>query len=61
MKSALGVLGDLADTLRSHIGPLISQSSSSKDLIEECMVYDDPLVRESAQWAKLAINRAVSG
>ncbi|KAJ4804483.1 Importin subunit beta-1 [Rhynchospora pubera] len=61
MKSALGVLGDLADTLGSHVGPLISQSSSSKDLIEECMVYDDPLIRESAEWAKLAINRAVSG
>lgn len=61
MKSALGVLGDLADTLGSHVGPLIRDSSSSKDLIEECMVYDDPLVRESAEWAKHAINRAVSG
>jgi importin subunit beta-1 len=61
MKSALGVLGDLADTLGSHVGPLIRESSSSKDLIEECMVYDDPLVRESAEWAKHAINRAVSG
>lgn len=61
MKSALGVLGDLADTLGSHVGPFIRDSSSSKDLIEECMVYDDPLVRESAEWAKHAINRAVSG
>ncbi|KAJ3674289.1 hypothetical protein LUZ60_004905 [Juncus effusus] len=61
MKSALGVLGDLADTLGGHVGPLIGQSSSSKELVEECLVYDDPSIRESAEWAKLAITRAVSG
>ncbi|OAY66954.1 Importin subunit beta-1 [Ananas comosus] len=61
MKTAIGVLGDLADTLGSHVGPLINQSVSSKDFLEECLLSDDHLIKESADWAKLAISRAVSG
>ncbi|KAK1301944.1 Transportin-1 [Acorus calamus] len=59
-KTAIGVLGDLADTLGSNAGPLINQSVSSKDFLDECLSSDDHLIKESAQWAKMAISRAVS-
>ncbi|XP_008806235.2 importin subunit beta-1-like [Phoenix dactylifera] len=61
MKTAIGVLGDLADTLGSHAGPLINRSVSSKDFLEECLSSDDHLIKESADWAKLAISRAIAG
>lgn len=61
MKAAIGLLGDLADTLGSHVGPLFNQSVSIKDLLEECLSSDDRLTKESAEWAKFAITRAVSG
>ncbi|XAR71612.1 hypothetical protein NMG60_11017972 [Bertholletia excelsa] len=60
MKTAIGVLGDLADTLGSNAGPLIQQSLSSKDFLTECLSSDDHLIKESAEWAKLAITRAIS-
>lgn len=59
-KTAIGVLGDLADTIGSNAGPLIQQSVSSKDFLSECLSSDDHLIRESAEWAKLAISRAIS-
>ncbi|CAD6342622.1 unnamed protein product [Miscanthus lutarioriparius] len=61
MKTAIGVLGDLADTLGVHAGLLINQSTSSLAFLEECLASDDPLVKESAEWARIAISRAVSG
>jgi importin subunit beta-1 len=61
MKTAVGVLGDLADTLGGHVGPLINQSVSSKDFLDQCLSSDDHLIKESADWAKLAITRAISG
>ncbi|PKU70398.1 importin subunit beta-1 isoform X2 [Dendrobium catenatum] len=61
MKAAVGVLGDLADTLGANAGPLISQSVSSKDFLEECLASDEHLIKESAQWAKFAVSRAISG
>ncbi|KAD2805552.1 hypothetical protein E3N88_38929 [Mikania micrantha] len=60
MKTAIGVLGDLADTLGNNAGPLIQQSLSSKDFLNECLSSDDHLIKESAEWAKLAISRAIS-
>nr|GEX42429.1 importin subunit beta-1 [Tanacetum cinerariifolium] len=60
MKTAIGVLGDLADTLGSNAGSLIQQSLSSKDFLNECLSSDDHLIKESAEWAKLAISRAIS-
>ncbi|KAM6576376.1 hypothetical protein CsatB_028213 [Cannabis sativa] len=59
-KTAIGVLGDLADTLGSNAGILIQQSLSSKDFLNECLTSDDHLIKESAEWAKLAISRAIS-
>ncbi|KAL5539334.1 hypothetical protein UlMin_024316 [Ulmus minor] len=60
MKTAIGVLGDLADTLGSNAGSLIQQSLSSRDFLNECLSSEDSLIKESAEWAKLAINRAIS-
>ncbi|XP_076897022.1 importin subunit beta-1-like [Bidens hawaiensis] len=60
MKTAIGVLGDLADTLGTNAGPLIQQSLSSKDFLNECLSSDDHLIKESAEWAKLAISRAIA-
>ncbi|KAE8722463.1 Importin subunit beta-1 [Hibiscus syriacus] len=60
MKTAIGVLGDLADTLGSHAGSLIQQSVSSKDFLNECLSSEDPIIKESAEWAKLAITRTIS-
>ncbi|MCD7461772.1 Importin subunit beta-1 [Datura stramonium] len=60
MKTAIGVLGDLADTLGSNAGSLIQQSVSSKDFLIECLSSDDHLIKESAEWAQMAISRAIS-
>lgn len=60
-KTAIGVLGDLADTLGKNAGPLINQSVSCKDFLEECLLSDDHLIKESADWAKLAVGQAISG
>ncbi|PNX85908.1 importin subunit beta-1-like protein, partial [Trifolium pratense] len=60
MKTAIGVLGDLADTLGSNAASLIQQSLSSRDFLNECLTSDDHMIKESAKWAKLAISRAIS-
>lgn len=60
MKTAIGVLGDLADTLGSNAGSLIQQSRSSKEFLDECLTSNDSRIKESAEWAQLAISRAIS-
>ncbi|KAL6581565.1 Importin subunit beta-1 [Orobanche minor] len=60
MKTAIGVLGDLADTLGRHASLLIQQSLSSRDFLNECLSSEDHLIKESAEWARLAITRAIS-
>ncbi|KAL2921790.1 Importin subunit beta-1 [Bienertia sinuspersici] len=60
MKTAIGVLGDLADTLAASAGSLIQQFPSCRDLLNECLSSDDHSVKQSAEWAKLAISRVVS-
>lgn len=60
-RAAIGVLGDLADTLGSNAAPLINQSVSCRDFLNECLSSDDHLIKESADWARLAVNRAISG
>ena len=59
-RTAVGVLGDLADTLGRSVGSLIAQSAACKDLLNECLSSSDHLIRESADWAKLAVSRATS-
>ncbi|GAB2293946.1 Importin subunit beta-1 [Dionaea muscipula] len=60
MKTAIGVLGDLADTLGSNASSLIQQSPSSREFLNECLSSSDLLVKESAEWARLAISRIIS-
>ncbi|WCJ41547.1 Importin subunit beta-1 [Euphorbia peplus] len=60
MKTAIGVLGDLADTLGSNAASLIQQSLSVRDFLNECLSSEDHMIKESAEWAKLAISRAIS-
>lgn len=60
MKTAIGVLGDLADTLGGNAGSLIQQSQSSRDFLNECLSSEDNMIKESAEWARLAISRAIS-
>lgn len=55
------MLGDLADTLGRSVAALIGQSVAGKDFLNECLSSGDHLIRESADWAKLAVARAVSG
>lgn len=59
-KAAIGVLGDLADTLGSNASALIQQSVSSREFLNECSSSEDHMVKESAEWAKLAISKAIS-
>ncbi|XP_073525876.1 uncharacterized protein [Phyllobates terribilis] len=60
MKTAIGMLGDLADTLGSSASSLIQHSPSSKEFLNECLSSDDHLIKESAEWAKLAISRIIA-
>ncbi|XP_068644968.1 importin subunit beta-1-like [Aristolochia californica] len=60
-KTAIGLLGDLADTLGTNAGLLISQSVASRDFLNECLSSDDHLIKESADWAQLTVSRAISG
>lgn len=60
MKAAIGVLGDLADTLAASAGSLIQQFPSCRDLLNECLSSDDHSVKQSAEWAKLAVSRVIS-
>ncbi|KAL6177827.1 hypothetical protein ACLB2K_049349 [Fragaria x ananassa] len=60
MKTAIGVLGDLADTLGGNAAPLIQQCASSRGFLNECLQSEDNLVREAGEWAQLAIRRAIS-
>ncbi|MCH89755.1 importin subunit beta-1-like, partial [Trifolium medium] len=58
IKTAIRVLGDLTDTLGSNVGSLIQQSST--EFLNNCLTSDDHMIKESAEWVKLAINRAIS-
>lgn len=60
MKAAIGVLGDLADTLAAGAGSLIQQFPSCRDLLSECLSSADPAVKQSAEWAKMAVSRVIS-
>lgn len=61
MQTAIGVLGDLADTLGTSAGPLINHSSSIMSFLDECLSSDDQSIKESALWAQFALTHAVSG
>ncbi|KAL5706753.1 Importin subunit beta-1 [Ranunculus cassubicifolius] len=58
-KTAIGLLGDVADTLGSSAGSLIQMSAFSRKFLSECLSSDDNLIKESAEWARMAITQAV--
>ncbi|KAK9665223.1 hypothetical protein RND81_14G098800 [Saponaria officinalis] len=60
MKTAIGVLGDLADTLATSAGSLIQQFPSCREFLSECLSSDDESIKQSAEWAKLAMSRVIS-
>ncbi|KAF3782494.1 Importin subunit beta-1 [Nymphaea thermarum] len=60
-KAAIGVLGDLADTLGVSAAPLLRQSVFYRDFVDECLSSDDYMIKETAEWAQLTVRRVVSG
>ncbi|XP_031494714.1 importin subunit beta-1-like [Nymphaea colorata] len=60
-KAAVGVLGDLADTLNANAAPLLRQSMFCKDFVDECLSSDDHLIKETAEWVHMTVSRVVSG
>eukprot|EP01018_Ginkgo_biloba_P007970 Gb_04236 [translate_table: standard] len=60
-KAAVGVMGDLADTLGTTASTLLWQSVFYKDFIEECLSSDDQQIQDTAEWAQLTVGRVLSG
>jgi hypothetical protein len=60
IKTAIQVLGDLTDTLGSSVGSLIQQNLTSTEFLNKYLTSDDHMIKESAEWVKLAMNRAIS-
>jgi importin subunit beta-1 len=56
-KAAIGVMGDLADTLGPSAAPLFNQAVFYKDFVDECTSSDDQQLKETAEWALSTINR----
>jgi len=59
-KSAIGVLGDLADTLGKSAAPLLWSSVFPKNFINECLLSDDHGIKETAQWVQYTVSQALS-
>lgn len=60
-KAAIGVMGDLADTLGTNAAALFKRTVFFKDFLDECTSVDDQQLKETAEWAQGTIARIVSG
>lgn len=60
-KAAVGVMGDLADTLGGSVSHLFLSHTFYKDFINECMLSSDPQLKDTAEWALGRISAIVSG
>lgn len=60
-KAAIGVMGDLADTLGANAAALFKRTVFFKDFLDECTSSDDQQLKETAEWAQGTIARIVSG
>lgn len=60
-KAAIGVLGDLADTLGVNAAPLLRHSVFYKDLINDCLSSDNPRIQEIAEWVRHILSQVLSG
>eukprot|EP00897_Mesotaenium_endlicherianum_P002367 jgi/Mesen1/2158/ME000152S01245 len=54
-KAAVGVMGDLADTLGAPAAQLFAQRLFYRDFIEECVQSEDPQLKDTAEWARSRI------
>jgi importin subunit beta-1 len=59
-KAAIGVLGDLADTLKGSVAPLFQQRTFWREFADECLQNEDYRIKETAQWASNVITQLVS-
>ncbi|ERM97413.1 hypothetical protein AMTRI_Chr08g166390 [Amborella trichopoda] len=58
-KAAVGVMGDLADTLGANTSILFRGSSFYQEFLGECMQSEDVQLKETASWAQGTINRVL--
>ncbi|KAL2621419.1 hypothetical protein R1flu_001624 [Riccia fluitans] len=59
-KAAIGVMGDLADTMGTNAAVLFQRSVFYKDFLDECTSSDDQQLKETAEWAQVTINRIIA-
>ncbi|KAL3680557.1 hypothetical protein R1sor_023513 [Riccia sorocarpa] len=59
-KAAIGVMGDLADTMGTNAAVLFRRSVFYKDFLDECTSSDDQQLKETAEWAQVTINRIIA-
>ncbi|KAH7293167.1 hypothetical protein KP509_28G014800 [Ceratopteris richardii] len=59
-KAAVGVLGDLADTLGPSASSLLKNSTFYKGFLDTCQQSDDQSLKETADWALATINRLLT-
>jgi len=59
-KAAIGVMGDLADTLGANAAALFKRTVFYNDFLDECTSSDDQQLKETAEWAQGTIKR-ISG
>ncbi|XP_002994383.2 importin subunit beta-1 [Selaginella moellendorffii] len=59
-KAAVGVLGDLADTLGTPAAGMFRQITFYKDFLDMVQMMDDAPLKETAAWAMATINRILS-
>eukprot|EP00245_Coleochaete_scutata_P006394 TRINITY_DN20827_c0_g1_i1.p1 TRINITY_DN20827_c0_g1~~TRINITY_DN20827_c0_g1_i1.p1 ORF type:complete len:875 (-),score=236.69 TRINITY_DN20827_c0_g1_i1:663-3287(-) len=57
-KVAIGVMGDLADTLGTSAAPLFQQRPFYREFIEECLQSDES-IKETAEWVQQTVTRIV--
>jgi importin subunit beta-1 len=59
-KAAIGVMGDLADTLGANAAALFKRTVFFKDFLDECISSDDQQLKETAEWAQGTIARILN-
>lgn len=59
-KAAIGVMGDLADTLGASAATLFKRTVFYKDFLDECLSSEDQQLKETAEWAQATVTRGMS-
>lgn len=58
-KSAVAVMGDLADALGPNISSLFKDRTFHMELLGECFGSDDENLKETATWTQGMLNRVL--